>query len=61
VAEQAALRNPTSNGALWRHEHRARGELEEGRQRDSSRGAPATMASVMPVSTAMNGGIGRPG
>ena len=42
-------------------EHAAARELQEGRQHGGDAGRGATIVSVMPVSTAMNGGIGSPG
>ena len=44
-------------GGVVRHQYRAPGELQELGEDLLDPGASATMPSVMPVSTAMNGGI----
>ena len=56
-----ALRKPRSNGALWATSTAPRLNSRNAGSAWSSRGLPATIASVMPVSTAMNGGIAAPG
>jgi hypothetical protein len=58
---QAALRKPTSNGALW-----ATSTVSSAKSRNAGSTAPiggaeATMRSVMPVSTVISGGMPRSG
>ena len=58
---QAALRKPTSNGALWATSTVSRAKSRNAGSTAPIGGAAATMRSVMPVSTVINGGMPRPG
>ncbi len=58
---QAALRKPVSNGALWATNTVPVRNSSSPGNASSIGGAGMTMASVIPVSTVMNGGIGPPG
>jgi hypothetical protein len=60
-AVQAALRKPTSNGALCAMSTRPRAKLRNPGRTAVIGGAWATMALLMPVSTAISGGMARPG
>ena len=61
VDRAASLRNDTSNPALCATSTLSRANSRNAGSTDSIRGACATIASVMPVSTWMNTGIGSPG
>ncbi len=50
-----------SNGALCATSTASPANSRKAGSTEPMRGAPATIASVMPVSTAMNAGIGAPG
>ncbi len=58
---QAALRKPTSNGALCATSTAPRANSRNAGSTTSIGGDPATMKSVMPVSTLTNGLIAMPG
>ena len=57
----AALRNETSNPALWATSTEPAANSRNATRAGSTRGASRTIASVMPVRTEMNAGIGWPG
>ncbi len=61
VAAAAALRKPTSNGALWATSTEPAANSRNAGRADSIRGAADTIESVMPVMTWMKAGIGLPG
>jgi hypothetical protein len=61
LAAHAALMNPTSKGALWATSAAPRTNSRKLGSTSANGGAATTMASVIPVSTEMNGGIGDPG
>ena len=58
---QAALRNEMSNPALWATSTDPAANSRKATRAGSTRGASRTIASVMPVRTEMNAGIGSPG
>ena len=60
-ARHAAVRKPTSNGALWAMSTQPRANARNVGSTRSSGGAAATIASLMPVSAATRSGIALPG
>ena len=60
-AWHAAIRKPTSNGALWAVSTQPCAKARKAGSTSTSGGAAATIASLMPVSAATRSGIAPPG